>query len=38
MIKGLLAYVELEHEIGNSLTLIRNTLHKRCSVASDDLA
>ena len=40
MINGLVAYVELEHEIvkwtssiANSLALIFSTVHKRCSVA-----
>ena len=39
MINGLVAYVELEHEIvkwtrsiANSLALICNTVHKRCRV------
>ena len=39
MINGLVAYVELEHEIvkwtssiANSLALIYNTVHKRCSL------
>ncbi|CAH3160929.1 unnamed protein product, partial [Pocillopora meandrina] len=42
MINGLVAHVELEHEIVkwtcsivNSLALICNTVHKRCSVASN---
>ena len=42
MIDGLVAHVELEHEIVkwtspivNSLALICNTVHKRCSVASN---
>ena len=45
MINGLVAYVELEHEIvkwtssiANSLALICNTVHKRCSVASNGSA
>ncbi|RMX52498.1 hypothetical protein pdam_00022573 [Pocillopora damicornis] len=43
MINGLVAHVELEHEIvkwtcsiTNSLALICNTVHKRFSVASND--
>ena len=42
MINGLVAHVELEHEIvkwisstTNSLALICNTVHKRCGVASN---
>ena len=43
MINGLVAHVELEHEIvkwtssiTNSLALICNTVHKQCSVVSND--